>query len=304
MISVVIPARNAAATIAATLQSLVQDRQLIQEILLVNDRSEDATAMVAEGAAKNHSLPLRVLQAQCGNAGAARNVALAEVQGEHIFYLDADDEVIPGGLKMLRDALRRRPDAGLAVGASVHKGRHADKLKIPGTFSADLIGNARRYLANDLRSITVGSGLVSASRAGAVRFPESIGLDEDTCYWAAVLTKVAVATIDDPVLVYNLDDMRMSERFVASPRKVLLGISLELNRLEAMGVDKATLQKRKAWIALRIARQLMRRERYREAHSMMRAVMAHPTFRFSPKTLDYMLRIEIGLYRAKRHDGG
>ncbi len=304
MISVVIPARNAAATIPATLRSLLEDKRLVREILLVNDRSEDATAAVAEAVAESHALPLRVLHAQCGNAGAARNVALAEVRGEHIFYLDADDEVIPGGLTLLRDALRRRPEAGLAVGASVHKGRHANKLKCPGTFSADLIGNARRYLANELRSITVGSGLVSASRAGAVRFPESIGLDEDTCYWAAVLTKVAVTTIDDPVLVYNLDDMRMAERFVASPRKVLLGISMELNRLAAMGVDKATLQKRKAWIALRIARQLMRRERYEEAASMMRAVMAHPAFRFSPKVVDYMLRIRIGLYRVKRHDSG
>jgi glycosyltransferase involved in cell wall biosynthesis len=301
MISVVIPAHNAAATIPATLRSLVEDKGLIAEILLVNDRSEDDTSVVAEAAARSNGLPLRVLEASCGNAGAARNVALPQVRGGYVFYLDADDEVIPGGLRLLRDALKRHPDAGLSVGASVHRGRHANKLKTPGAFSADPLDNARRYLANDIRSITVGSGLVSTSKAGAIRFPESIGLDEDTCYWAAVLTKVAVTTIDDPVLVYNLDDMRMSDRFVTSPRKVLLGISLELNRLAALGVDKATLQKRKAWIALRIARQLLRRERYREAFKMMRVAMAHPAFRFSPKALDYWVRIKLGLHRAKRH---
>ena len=105
-----------------------------------------------------------------------------------------------------------------------------------------------------------------------MRFPESIGLDEDTLYWAAVLTRVSVATIRAPVLHYNLDEARMVQRFVSNPRKVFLDIALELNRLAAFGIEKGTLQKRKAFIALRIARQLIRRRRYREAEAMLRIV--------------------------------
>ena len=108
--------------------------------------------------------------------------------------------VIPGAVTLLRDALRANPQAGLAVGASIHRASEADKLKIPSDYGSDRQENARKYLANDLRSITVGSALVAASEAAAIRFPESIGLDEDTLYWAAILTRVSVTTIDRPVL--------------------------------------------------------------------------------------------------------
>ncbi|TIT40948.1 MAG: glycosyltransferase, partial [Mesorhizobium sp.] len=46
-ITVVIPAKNAAATIDAALGSLARDRALIREVLLVDDGCEDRTAIVA-----------------------------------------------------------------------------------------------------------------------------------------------------------------------------------------------------------------------------------------------------------------
>lgn len=134
MISVIIPARNAAATINATLSSLIADKNLIHEILLIDDGSDDGTVPNAWEAAHRHALPLNVTRVQRGSAGAARNVGLAQVRGEHVFYLDADDEVIPGGLTLLHEALRRDPKAGLAVGSSIHRGSRGDKLKVPHRF--------------------------------------------------------------------------------------------------------------------------------------------------------------------------
>src|SRR5687767_14062546 len=180
MISVIIPAKNASATIGATLSSLAADRALVGEILLVDDGSDDDTVAKAEEAAHNHALPLKMTSVQLGSAGAARNAGLAQARGDYIFFLDADDEVIPGAVTLLRDALRANPQAGLAVGASIHRASEADKLKIPSDYGSDRQENARKYLANELRSITVGSALVAASEAAAIRFPESIGLDEDT----------------------------------------------------------------------------------------------------------------------------
>ena len=71
MISVIIPARNAAATIAATIESLAADRPLIGEILLVDDGSQDGTQAVTEQAASSAGLPLRIVEGQFGSAGAA-----------------------------------------------------------------------------------------------------------------------------------------------------------------------------------------------------------------------------------------
>jgi len=52
-VSVVIPAHNAAATIAATLASLRSEADLIGEVLLVDDSSSDGTAAVARDAASH-----------------------------------------------------------------------------------------------------------------------------------------------------------------------------------------------------------------------------------------------------------
>ena len=47
-VSVVIPAHNAAATIADTLASLRSEAEVIGEVLLVDDSSSDGTAAVAQ----------------------------------------------------------------------------------------------------------------------------------------------------------------------------------------------------------------------------------------------------------------
>ncbi|MCX7303476.1 MAG: glycosyltransferase family A protein [Hyphomicrobiales bacterium] len=295
MISVVIPARNAAGTIGAALSSLDADRQLIGEILLIDDGSDDSTVAEARTIAERDGLPLEIMRVGFGNAGAARNAGIAKARGDCIFFLDADDQVIPGGVALLRDALRAHPEAGLAVGASIHRASHSQKFKVPGAYGADRTANARAYLLNELRSITVGSALVSAKATVGVRFPERIGLDEDTLYWAAILTRARVATIEQPVLVYNLDQERMAERFVANPRKVFLDIALELEALQAFGIDKATLRKRKVFIAQRIARHLIRRRRFEDAARMMRAVPIRLGRRHDFKSLQYRARIAFGL---------
>src|SRR5690606_24202363 len=281
-------------TIGATLSSLSADRALIGEILLIDDGSDDDTVAVAREVASNCALPLKVTRVEFGSAGAARNVGLAQARGGHVFYLDADDEVLPGALALLRDALVANPTAGLAVGSSIHRASRGDKLKLPGGYGADRRENARRYLANELRSITIGSALIDAGATAGVRFPETIGLDEDTLYWAAVLTRVSVVTIRPPVLHYNLDEARMVQRFVSNPRKVFLDIALELNRLAAFGMDKGMLQRRKAFIALRIARQLIRQQRYVEAAGMLRAVQG-AGLRTNWKAIQYRFRIAAGL---------
>jgi glycosyltransferase involved in cell wall biosynthesis len=295
MISVIVPARNAAATIGETLSSLVPDKALIGEILLIDDGSSDDTVAQAAAIAVTHSLPLSVMSVCFGSAGAARNAGLEQASGDYVFFLDADDTIVPGGLSLLRHALGANPGAGLAVGASIHRASVGNKLKSPGSFGDDRNENVRRYLANELRSITVGSALVVADATAGVRFPESIGLDEDTLYWAKVLMRASVATVAQPVLVYNLDETRMAQRFVSNPRRVFLDVALELNKLASVGIGKDMLQRRKAFIALRVARHLIRRRRYREAAGMLRVGKSFSGgFFWDLKACEYRVRTSAG----------
>ena len=103
-ISVVIPAYNAAAYIAATIASARAQTLAPLEIIVVDDGSKDETAVVA---------------AQCGatvlrqaNAGvcAARNTGILAARGEWIALLDHDDVWLPAKLERQAAAVALQPD--------------------------------------------------------------------------------------------------------------------------------------------------------------------------------------------------
>jgi glycosyltransferase involved in cell wall biosynthesis len=91
-VSVVIPARDAAATIGRAIVSV--QAQAPAEIIVVDDASADATAAVAE------RLGARLIRlARQQGAAAARNAGIAAARGEIIAFQDADDEWLPDKLR-------------------------------------------------------------------------------------------------------------------------------------------------------------------------------------------------------------
>jgi len=295
IVSVVIPACNAATGIGALLRSLLPDIGLIHEILLIDDGSEDATAEIAQDIAQRHHLPLLIFSVSCGSAGAARNIGITHARGQFLFFVDGDDELVPGALTLLTAQLIENPHAGLVIGACIRQtaGR-PDKIKSPQGYTDDCRQNVTRYLANELWPIAMGSALVVTAVATDIRFPEVIGLDEDTCYWATLLTRARVVTVPDPVLIYKLDEARMARRFTHSPRKTLLNVARTFRALSTFNIPAFALKQRVAWIALRMARQLILDRRYAEAHSILRLVRRHPMYRASWHIFRYDCRIKFG----------
>jgi len=98
-VSVVIPARNMAATVPRAIMSAV--RAGCDDIIVVDDASEDATAetvrMLSAGA------PVRLLQTGLVRAGVchARNIGIAAARHDLIVPLDADDALMPDALRAL-----------------------------------------------------------------------------------------------------------------------------------------------------------------------------------------------------------
>ncbi|MEB3194408.1 MAG: glycosyltransferase family A protein [Cyanobacteriota bacterium] len=85
-LTVVVPARNAAATLAATLASLLSQEGGAPRVLVVDDASEDGTAAVAQAAGAH-----RVLRGPGRGPGAARNLGIAAADTPLIAFCDADD---------------------------------------------------------------------------------------------------------------------------------------------------------------------------------------------------------------------
>jgi glycosyltransferase involved in cell wall biosynthesis len=89
-VSVLIPARNAEATLGETLRSALGGTYENIELLVVDNGSEDATAEVADAFARSDSR-VRLHRKSGGGVSAAFNAALHLAEGDFIARLDADD---------------------------------------------------------------------------------------------------------------------------------------------------------------------------------------------------------------------
>ncbi|MGG5808562.1 glycosyltransferase family 2 protein [Falsiroseomonas sp. CW058] len=101
IVSVVIPARDAAGFILRAVRSVRRQSLRRVEILPVDDASSDATwRMMLEEAAQDPRLrPLR--RPQAGGVSAARNTGLDAARGRYVTFLDADDRFRPRRLARL-----------------------------------------------------------------------------------------------------------------------------------------------------------------------------------------------------------
>jgi len=107
VISIVVPARNAAATITECIRALMgQSTTLEYQIIIVDDHSSDDTVALAR------HFPAVVLHSQAAGAAAARNTGLAAAAGKIVCFTDADCAPEPGWLEALVAPLADKSVAG------------------------------------------------------------------------------------------------------------------------------------------------------------------------------------------------
>lgn len=90
LITVIVPAFNAEATLAETLDSISRQTYRHLEILIVDDGSTDATAAIAKQFCGRDERA-RLLQKQNGGVASARNRGIGEARGAYLAPIDADD---------------------------------------------------------------------------------------------------------------------------------------------------------------------------------------------------------------------
>jgi len=115
-VSVVIPARNAAADLPACLRSVLGSEGVSFEVIVVNDASTDDTEGIArELGCRVISLADNIMSANCRNLGARH------AGGEILVFFDADQLMGPDTLRSYVDALRRHPEVDAVVGSLTAK---------------------------------------------------------------------------------------------------------------------------------------------------------------------------------------
>jgi glycosyltransferase involved in cell wall biosynthesis len=118
LVSVVIPAFNAASTIGATLRSASVQSHRALEIIVVDDGSSDATADLVEAHARKDSR-IRLVGQENRGLAAARNSGIAASEAAFVATLDADDLWHPEKIERQMAAMARAgAPCGLVYGLS------------------------------------------------------------------------------------------------------------------------------------------------------------------------------------------
>jgi glycosyltransferase involved in cell wall biosynthesis len=112
LVSVIIPAFNAAAFLAETIESVLAQTYTHFELIVVNDGSTDDTLRIAESYL--HDARMRCISIKNAGVSAARNAGFAKSSGSLVAFLDADDVWLPDNLRCKTELLAHYPQAVLA----------------------------------------------------------------------------------------------------------------------------------------------------------------------------------------------
>jgi GT2 family glycosyltransferase len=202
-LSVVIPVRNAAQHLGSQLRSLArQDWSGAWEVIVADNGSSDATRDVAASFAGTLPL-LRIVESREGIGHAvAANGGIGAARGEKILFLDADDEVAPGYLAAMADALEHHRLVGARLD-SVTLNAPWSVLSRPAS-QEDAIDPLYGFLpAAAGCSIGVRRSLVQQIGGFDPNLP--VCDDIDFC-WRALLAGAELVFVPDAVVLYRYRD--------------------------------------------------------------------------------------------------
>jgi glycosyltransferase involved in cell wall biosynthesis len=118
LVSVVIPAYNAAPYIGGTLNSVLAQTFTNYEILVVNDGSPDTTAL--ESVLQPYQGSIRYIKQENRGPSGARNAGIQAARGKYVAFLDSDDVWLPQHLAQQMELFARDPSLALVYANGLH----------------------------------------------------------------------------------------------------------------------------------------------------------------------------------------
>ena len=115
LVSIIVPCYNYGWVLSETLESLQSQLHQNWECFIVDDGSEDATREVAQAYVARDPRFQYFYQKNQGVA-AARNLALRQIKGEFVQFLDGDDLLAPAKLAIQTAFLAEHPEVDIVYG--------------------------------------------------------------------------------------------------------------------------------------------------------------------------------------------
>lgn len=205
LVSVIMPVHNAAATLGASVRSVLGQTHSSLELLITDDASKDESPdLLAEFAAADDRVRLRIAPER-GGAARARNLAIERARGDYIAFLDSDDMWLPEKLERQLD-FAQRTAAPLTFTAyckidSDHTGEAADYVQSDRVVQVrDQVGYRQMLLQNHIGALTA---MYDRNQLGTRMLPD-IRKRQDYALWLSILRPGLTARgLDVPLALYR-----------------------------------------------------------------------------------------------------
>lgn len=197
-ITVVIPLYNKEAEIERAVRSVLGQRTLPHEVIVVDDGSTDRSAEIV--ARIDHPL-IRLIRQQNRGVSAARNRGMEEASTPWVALLDGDDTWREGYLEEICRLAERYPDCGAyATGFDILNGEELTPANCPTSEGVvDFFREAmRRYVL--IPSTTTLNREVALSLGG---FPEGMRMGEDQYLWTRLNRTAQTAFSPKREVIYS-----------------------------------------------------------------------------------------------------
>jgi len=228
LVSVVIPAYNAAWCIDKALESVFAQSYRPMEVIVVNDGSTDATEITV----RRFGERVRLINQPNGGMSNARNTGVRNALGQWVAFLDSDDYWLVGKLKRQMELLTSNPDLGFcSTCAEVvdPDGKLLNFWNCPAQSTSTV-----RTIIGENASVAGSASAVVARHDLLIRaglFDESLGGLEDTDMWLRLAAISSYECVDEPLTIVvnrsgsvsrNRETMRQSALRVMKKNRALL----------------------------------------------------------------------------------
>jgi glycosyltransferase involved in cell wall biosynthesis len=243
-VTAIIPIYNGERHLAEAIASVLGQRVLPTELILIDDGSTDASMDVATAALADapEEIAVRVMSQRNAGQSAARNAAAAVATGELLAFLDQDDAWYPDHLRRLCDPFSRDPALGLCYG-DFDEIDDAGSYVVRGFLHSHQVQHPRSSVVEWIASDTMVLPTASVVRASAFAQvggfdADLIGYEDDELWIRMFRAGWTSHFLPRPLSVFRVHAASSSRRSTFRDSRVLF-----LHRVSAMLPDSPELRR-------------------------------------------------------------
>lgn len=223
-VSLIIPIYNGEKYIVETLNSVIHQTYKNIDVLCIIDGTKDRSKELIEAIADSR---ITVMEQENHGASWTRNMAISLVSGEYVWFLDQDDNLMPGCIEAAVAEIERTGSIGVAVNGHLIDS-NSQIIRRMYRFNKPILSLRKLVKGNQLST----TSQVLLRRDAMLRnggFDIDAGIADDWDMWIRVVREGKLVFLDQQLMQYRLHESNHSKNFEKMFRGEMHVVDQKLN---------------------------------------------------------------------------